>query len=86
MPHPTTQNPGRGHYWTGVGDLTIAPRLLLTEDLRYTITTNLYVRLPTGSILNGNGAATLSAGSGILGQSGGRSGHPRCPGRDGPDE
>ncbi len=47
-------------YSTTVGDLTIAPRVLLAEDRRYTLTTNLYARLPTGSIVNSNGAATLS--------------------------
>jgi len=46
--------------FTGFGDLTIAPRVLLAEDRRYTVTSNLFVRLPTGDYRNGNGAASLS--------------------------
>ena len=57
-PNLTARNPRR--YATGVGDLTIAPRFLLAEDKHYTITTNLYARLPIGGVANGNGAATLS--------------------------
>ncbi|WP_406698857.1 hypothetical protein V5E97_08225 [Singulisphaera sp. Ch08] len=45
---------------TDFGDLTIAPRVLLAEDRRYTVTSNLFVRLPTGNARNGNGAASLS--------------------------
>lgn len=52
--------PGTNRYWTDAGDLTIAPRFLLAEDRRYTITSNLFVRVPTGSVRNGNGAASLS--------------------------
>jgi hypothetical protein len=51
---------GGNRYWTDAGDLTVAPRVLLAEDRRYSITTNLYARLPTGSVRNGNGAASLS--------------------------
>jgi Putative MetA-pathway of phenol degradation len=46
--------------WTDFGDLTIAPRVLLAEDRRYTVTANLFVRTPTGSTRNGNGVASLS--------------------------
>jgi hypothetical protein len=46
--------------WTDFGDLTIAPRVLLAEDRRYSATANLFVRLPTGDARNGNGAASLS--------------------------
>ena len=49
-----------GGAWTDFGDLTIAPRILLAEDRRYTVTTNLFVRLPTGNARNGEGAASLS--------------------------
>lgn len=56
---PDAANPGRGN-WTDFGDLTIAPRVLLAEDRRYTVTSNLFVRLPTGDARNGNGAASLS--------------------------
>lgn len=48
------------NYYTGVGDLTIAPRFLLAEDKRYSVTSNLFVRVPTGNGLNGNGVASLS--------------------------
>lgn len=47
-------------YYTGVGDLTIAPRFLLAEDKRYSVTSNLFVRIPTGNVRNGNGVASLS--------------------------
>lgn len=57
---PNLLNPGGIPYTTRVGDLTIEPRILLAEDRRYTVTTNLYVRLPTGSIRNGQGVASLS--------------------------
>ncbi|MGP0067818.1 MAG: hypothetical protein ACLQGP_30010 [Isosphaeraceae bacterium] len=57
---PDLLNPRGNRYWTDVGDLTIAPRVMLAEDRRYAITTNLYTRLPTGSISNGNGVASLS--------------------------
>lgn len=49
-----------GSYWTDFGDLTIAPRLLVAEDRRYTVTANLFVRTPTGNARNGNGVASLS--------------------------
>lgn len=51
--------PGAGN-WTDFGDLTIAPRVLLAEDRRYTLTSNLFARIPTGDARNGNGAASLS--------------------------
>lgn len=57
---PNLLKPSGTPYSTAVGDLTVAPRILLAEDRRYTFTTNLYVRLPTGSIRNGNGIASLS--------------------------
>lgn len=57
---PDLLQPRSGRYWTDAGDLTIAPRLLLAEDRRYAVTTNLYVRLPTGDIRNGNGVTSLS--------------------------
>lgn len=49
-----------GANWTGFGDLTIAPRFLIAEDRRYTVTANLFVRTPTGDPRNGNGVASLS--------------------------
>ncbi|AGA31512.1 transporter [Singulisphaera acidiphila] len=53
--------PGSGQaHWTDFGDLTIAPRLLIAEDRRYTVTANLFVRTPTGNARNGNGVASLS--------------------------
>ncbi|MHB1557314.1 MAG: transporter [Isosphaeraceae bacterium] len=57
---PNLLNPGGIPYTTRVGDLTIEPRILLAEDRRYSVSTNLYVRLPTGSIRNGQGVASLS--------------------------
>lgn len=51
--------PGSANF-TDFGDLTIAPRVLLAEDRRYTVTTNLFIRMPTGNARNGNGAASLS--------------------------
>ncbi len=56
------RSPGKSptNYDTGVGDLTIAPRFLLAEDKRYSVTSNLFVRVPTGNGLNGNGVASLS--------------------------
>ena len=57
---PDAARPLGSGNWTDIGDLTIAPRVLLAEDRRYTLTTNLFVRLPTGDARNGNGAATLS--------------------------
>ena len=57
-PDPSPGAGGRAR--TDFGDLTIAPRFLLAEDRRYTVTSNLFVRLPTGNARNGNGAASLS--------------------------
>lgn len=57
---PNLVNPRATSYATNAGDLTIEPRILLAEDRRYAVTTNLYVRLPTGSIANGNGVTSLS--------------------------
>ncbi|WP_435021420.1 transporter [Tundrisphaera sp. TA3] len=57
---PDAARPAGGPNWTDFGDLTIAPRILLAEDRRYTVTSNLFVRLPTGDGRNGNGAASLS--------------------------
>lgn len=56
---PDAGRPGGGN-WTDFGDLTIAPRVLLAEDRRYTVTSNLFIRTPTGDARNGNGAASLS--------------------------
>lgn len=56
---PDAARPAGGH-WTSFGDLTIAPRVLLAEDRRYSLTTNLFVRLPTGDARNGNGVTSLS--------------------------
>lgn len=53
------RSPGGGNL-TDFGDLTVAPRVLLAEDRRYSVTGNLFVRLPTGDARNGNGAASLS--------------------------
>lgn len=58
--NPNLRNSHATSYATNVGDLTIQPRILLAEDRRYAVTTNLFVRLPTGSIANGNGVASLS--------------------------
>lgn len=44
----------------GTGDLTVAPRFLLAEDKHSSVTANCYVRCPTGSVLTGNGVASLS--------------------------
>lgn len=57
---PDASRPGSGAYRTNFGDLTIAPRFLLAEDRRYTVTANLFVRTPTGDARNGNGVASLS--------------------------
>ncbi|HET6882768.1 MAG TPA: hypothetical protein VFI31_21550 [Pirellulales bacterium] len=57
---PDLLAPNSNRTYTNVGDLTVAPRFLLAENRRYTVTSNLYVRLPTGNIQNGNGAASLS--------------------------
>lgn len=57
---PDAARPSGSGNWTDFGDLTIAPRVLLAEDRRYTVTGNLFVRTPTGDARNGNGAASLS--------------------------
>jgi len=57
---PDGRPSARGANWTDFGDLTIAPRFLLAEDRRYTVTSNLFVRIPTGDARNGNGVASLS--------------------------
>ena len=44
----------------GTGDLTVAPRFLLMEDKEYSVTTNCYIRCPTGTAETGNGVASLS--------------------------
>ncbi|AMV38461.1 hypothetical protein [Planctomyces sp. SH-PL62] len=60
MSAPDALKPSGRANWTDFGDLTIAPRVLLAEDRRYTVTSNLFVRLPTGNARNGNGVASLS--------------------------
>ncbi|WP_422923885.1 transporter [Singulisphaera sp. PoT] len=57
---PDASRPSGAGNLTNFGDLTIAPRVLLAEDRRYSLTSNLFVRLPTGDARNGNGAASLS--------------------------
>ena len=49
-----------GSYATQFGDLTIAPRVLLAESEHYTLSTNLFVRTPTGTYHTGNGMTSLS--------------------------
>lgn len=57
---PDAGRPNGAGNLTDFGDLTIAPRVLLAEDRRYTLTSNLFIRTPTGDARNGNGAASLS--------------------------
>ena len=57
---PNALGTGPTDYWTGAGDLTIIPRFLLAEDKRYTISTNLFVRVPTGNARIGNNVTSLS--------------------------
>lgn len=57
---PNASTPFSSANLTDFGDLTIAPRILLAEDRRYSITSNLFIRLPTGDARNGNGSASLS--------------------------
>ncbi len=57
---PDAFRPVGNRYWTEAGDLTIAPRILLAEDRRYSVTSDLFVRIPTGNVRNGNGVASLS--------------------------
>ncbi len=57
---PDAAKAGPKNYMTDFGDLTIAPRFLLAEDKNYTVTTNLFIRTPTGDARIGNGAMTLS--------------------------
>ncbi len=57
---PDASTPFNSANRTDFGDLTIAPRVLLAEERHYTLTSNLFVRIPTGDARNGNGAASLS--------------------------
>lgn len=54
-----TADPGRG-YQNAFGDLTIAPRFLLSESVRTTQIFHLAVRVPTGLPGNGGGVMALA--------------------------
>lgn len=55
-----TASPAEQRNFGRFGDLTVAPRFLLEESKRLTVTANLYVRTPTGEPINGNGVTSFS--------------------------
>ncbi|MFM7149591.1 MAG: hypothetical protein ACKO23_07090, partial [Gemmataceae bacterium] len=54
---PNATGPGQS---TTIGDLTIWPRFLLHETKELSVTANLFLRLPTGPLSNGNSVMSLS--------------------------
>jgi hypothetical protein len=55
-----TTSPSAAGTQVNAGDLTIAPRFLLEDRKNFTVTTNLFIRTPTGSPENGNGVTSFS--------------------------
>jgi len=62
VPFVVSSKGSRNTYHTSFGDLSLGPRLLLSETQSFTQTFDVALRTPTGDVDNGNGVATDDRG------------------------